>query len=182
MDWEYKLKELSNYDIAFEIRQGYYHISIVFVDGWDVILPDNEDIYVEKRDGKYHYIASTDAIGINDMFASIEQTIKYNKDLEKKLELFKERAAELQEIFSKESYDKLKTLEFVFPPQKKSKKKTTKDKKTTTEKTESVTTAVTKEPNNMVTNVENETQNTSDVEEEKVVVMNDGEYMEELEK
>ena len=29
-DWENKLKELSGYDIGFEIKQGYYHISIVF--------------------------------------------------------------------------------------------------------------------------------------------------------
>jgi hypothetical protein len=181
MDWEYKLKELSNYDITFEIKQGYYHISIDFIDGWDIILPENNDIYVEKRNGKYHYIASTDAIGINDLFKCIEQTINYNKDLEKKLELFKEKTAKLQEIFSKENYEKLKTLEFVFPPQKKTKKKT-KDKKITIEKSENNTTDVTDEINTTVTNAENEQQYTNDVDDEKIVVMNNGEYMEELEK
>ena len=71
MDWEQKLKEMSNYNIAFEIRQGYYHISIVIENGWDVISPENENIYVEKRNGAYHYIASTETTSINDLFKCI---------------------------------------------------------------------------------------------------------------
>lgn len=170
MNWEDKIKELSNYNIAFEIREGYYHISIIFQDGWDVILPESENIYVEKRNGMYHYIASIDTVNLNDIFTCIENTINYNKDLEKKLELFKEKTIELQEIFSYESYDKLKTIEFTFPRQK---KKTKKKKET---KTENI---LEKEKSEEIT--AQPTNKTYDT-EEVVVVMKDGEYLEELEK
>lgn len=170
MNWEDKIKELSNYNIAFEIREGYYHISIIFQDGWDVILPESENIYVEKRNDAYHYIASIDTVNLNDIFACIESTIDYNKDLERKLELFKEKTIELQEIFSNESYDKLKTIEFTFP---KEKKKTKKKKET---KTENI---VEKEKSEEIT--AQPTNKTYDTKEE-VVIMKDGEYLEELEK
>lgn len=180
MDWEYKLKELSNYNIAFEIRQGYYHISIVYQNGWDIIVPENECIYLEKRDNTYHYIASTDSVNINDMFKAIEHTINYNKDLEKKLELFKEKTRELQDLFSKETYDKLKTIEFVFPKQKKTTRKTKQKENVVTEipVSDANNVSVTDKINDTITSIST---NDYDSNEEVVVTMNN-DFLEELER
>ena len=177
MDWENKLKELSNYDVAFEIRQGYYHVSIVFQDGWDVILPENENIYVEKRKGIYHYIASTDAIKVDDIFSAIDNTIEYNLDLEKKLELFKQKTEELQELFSKENYETLKTIEFKLAKRKVKKKKEQDKPK------ENVVTELKETDANTVSVTDNITSVTSkdyDSNEEVVVMNND--FIEELER
>jgi len=169
MEWENKLKELNEYNVAFEIRQGYYHISIVFQDGWDVILPDNKNIYLEKRNGIHHYIASTETISINEMFDCIDNTIQYNKDLERKLILFKEKTKELQDIFSKEDYEKLKTIEFTFPKQKKKQKKM-KIEKTNTTNVETIDASLTTVSEIQIND------------EEEIVTMKEGEYVEELDK
>lgn len=165
MTLEDRLRELSNYDISFEIKNSYYHISLVFDPHWEVIS-DNEYIYVEQRNGVYHYIASIGSVGLEDIFNMVEATIAYNKDLEKKLELFKEKTAELQEIFSKESLEVLTTLEFKFS---KPKKKTVKKKTTKTEETVEKTEETTEVKENETSTVETE-QPISNSEEENVAV------------
>ena len=95
MDWEKRLKELNGYNISFEIRQGYYHIALVYDKGWDILAPDNELIYVQEKDGVYHYIASTDDVKLDEIFGTIDATISYNMDLQKKLILFKQKTEEL---------------------------------------------------------------------------------------
>ena len=181
MDWENKLKELGNYNIAFEIRQGYYHISIMYQDSWDIIMPENENIYLEKRNGAYHYIAATESVSIDNMFECVDNTINYNKDLEKKLELFKQKTAELQELFAKENYERLKTIEFVFPMQKKTRKKTKKEpkKEETIAASDSNTVTVTDNDRLSITTATNDEDYTN---EEVVVTMKEGEFIEELEK
>ena len=84
MEWEKRLKELNGYNISFEIKQGYYHIALTFDDGWNILTPENEFIYVEERNNVYHYIASTDNVKIEDMFNAIDATIDFNMDLQKK--------------------------------------------------------------------------------------------------
>lgn len=133
MDWENRLKELNGYDISFEIKQGYYHIALVYEDGWNVLSPDNEAIYVEERNGIYHYIASTDSVKIEDMFNTIDATIEYNMDLQKKLILFKQKTEELQQLFANEDFETLQTIEFIFG-KKETKKKTPKKTKTDNKK------------------------------------------------
>ena len=118
-DWENRLKELSDYNIGFEIKQGYYHISIVFDEKWEVLEPDNESIYVEKRNGVYHYIAPSDSVTIAEMFKTVDTTIDYNIDLQKKLLLFRKKTEELQEIFANESLEVLETIEFKYGLKKK---------------------------------------------------------------
>lgn len=135
MDWEKRLKELNGYNISFEIKQGYYHIALVFEDGWNILTPDNDSIYVEERNGLYHYIASIDNVKIEDMFNAIDETIEYNMDLQKKLILFKQKTQELQELFATEDYEKLQTIEFTFKKKQEKVSKRTKSKSETKEKT-----------------------------------------------
>ena len=193
MDWEKRLKELNGYDISFEIKQGYYHIGIVYQEGWNVLAPDNEFIYVEERNGVYHYIGSINDIKIEDIFKAIDTTIEYNMDLQKKLILFKQKTDELQQLFANEDYEKLQTLNFVFREEKENKKLTKKsnNKQTTNKKVKTKRTKKTEQP--ITEELEEVTeQNTDKIslnsistaeydDNEEIVTMTDT-YFEELEK
>lgn len=198
MDWEKHLKALSGYDIAFEIKQGYYHVSLKYEKDWNVITPENDCIYVEERNGIYHYIASTDSVTVNDIFKAIDATIEYNQDLQKKLELFKKKTEELRDIFAKENLDVLETIEFKYG------KKTTRrrHKKTPIKNENEVVKNVNNElksseeenddklnmkenqdnnSNTPLTAEEQNVQSNEIIEDDEIVPMDD-EYMEELER
>lgn len=195
-DWENRLKELSGYDIGFEIKQGYYHISIVFDEKWEILEPDNESIYVEKRNGVYHYIAPADSVTIAEMFKTVDATIDYNMDLQRKLLLFKKKTEELQEIFANESLEVLETIEFKYGLKKKEQQKKKRGRKPKKQEEESK--KLTEEYYNALKelekeedteNKENEVQETKSLNEdngyidndEEVVMAQDG-FFEELER
>lgn len=191
-DWENKLKELSGYDIGFEIKQGYYHISIVFDEDWNILEPDNESIYVEKRNGVYHYIAPADNVTIAEMFKTVDTTIDYNMDLQKKLLLFKKKTEELQEIFANETLEVLETIEFKYGLKKKEqpKKKRGRKPKKEEEESKNLTEKLKeKEEEEVTENKENEIQETETLNEDngyidnedEVVMAQDG-FFEELER
>jgi hypothetical protein len=189
MDWENRLKQLNGYDISFEIKQGYYHIAIVYENGWDILSPENESIYLEERNGVYHYIAAIDSVKIEDIFNVIDATIEYNMDLQKKLILFKEKTEELQTLFANEDLETLQTIQFTFNKQetkkktKKSKTKTEKKEKTS-KKTKGKSKKTEKEETKPTETVTEETsENTTPYydEADEIVTMGDN-YMEELER
>lgn len=193
MDWESRLKELSGYNISFEIKQGYYHVALIYDNGWNVLAPDNEFLYVEERNGVYHYIGSIDDIKIEDIFKAIDATIEYNMDLQKKLLLFKQKTDELQQLFANEDYEKLQTLNFVFIEEKANKKSTKKsnNKQTTNKKVKTKRTKKTEQP--ITEKLEEVTEQNTDKtclnsistadydDNEEIVTMTDT-YIEELEK
>ena len=190
-EWENRLKELSGYDIGFEIKQGYYHISIVFDENWEVLEQDNENIYVEKRNGVYHYIATTDNVTIAEMFKTVDTTIEYNMDLQRKLLLFKKKTEELQEIFAKESLEVLETIEFKYglkqqePPKKKRGRKSKKQE----EESKKLTEELKEKEGEVIENKENEIKEIKPLNDdsgyidtdEEVVMAQDG-FFEELDR
>lgn len=193
MDWESRLKELSGYDVSFEIKQGYYHIALVFDEGWDILMPDNENIYVEQRNGVYHYLGAIDTITIDDLFTAIEQTISYNMDLQRKLILFKQKTEEMQALFSTEDYETLKKLRFTF--EKEHVKKTVKKTATKTEEKEKPAKKTTKktkkekgkpqtEENKKLEDIKEDiTQiETKDYDQEEEIVTMSDEYFQELDR
>lgn len=123
MDLEKKLNEFADYDISFEIKNGFYHISVKYNENWGVLTPENEYIHAEERNGVYHYIGNMSDVTIEEIFNAIDKTVEYNRDLEKKLELFKTYTTELQKLFAEEKYDVLKTLKFQMKKLKSEKKK-----------------------------------------------------------
>ena len=190
MDFEKKLKELSAYNIAFEIKQGYYHVCLVYNSNWNIVESDNENLYIEKRNGICHYIGETNKVTIDEIFASIQSTIDYNIDLEKKLILFRQKTEELQELFSTEDIEKLKTIKFVFEEKEEKKKRGRKPKKEVSIPKETDIKADTAEKTENKEKETEEIPNTHQVEEEirpqineeeDIVIMNEG-YMEELER
>jgi hypothetical protein len=58
----------------------------------------------------------------------IEEIIKFNEQIEKKTQLFKEKTEELKALFSTEPYEKLQTLFFSFGNNKKNNKSKAKKK------------------------------------------------------
>ena len=187
MDLENKLRKLNAFNISFEIKQGYYHIALEFNDGWDVIMPENESIYVQQKNGFYHYIALIDNVKLEDIFSAIDNTIDYNIDLEKKLQLFKQKTEELQKIFANEDYETLQTLEFKLGEKQELKKiikrakTTTKDKtpkKTRTKKTSKKEEKQLEEIKENLTKIESVDYD----KEEEVVTMSNNGFIEELER
>lgn len=182
MDWENRLKELNGYNISFEIKQGYYHVALVYENGWSVLTPDNQSIYVEERNGVYHYIASIDDVKIEDIFNSIDSTIEYNMDLQKKLILFKQKTQELQELFANEDYETLQTITFEINRKEESKKitKKTKPKTEKKEKTTKKSKPNSKKPEETTEQpIEN---SVPDYDANDEIIMMGDNYMEELEK
>lgn len=190
MDWENRLRKLNGHDVSFEIKQGYYHIALKYDEGWSVLDSDNENIYIQEKNGFYHYIASTDNVKMEDLFNLIDATIEYNLDLQKKLILFKEKTEELQEIFSNEDYETLKTIEFKITKKEAKKKTVKKTKKKIQEKTKKNTVkkrqkTETKESKDtteeIIENNLNQIETTDYDKNDDVVVMSN-DYFEELER
>lgn len=137
MNLEKKLNEFAKYDIYFEIyKKEYYHVSVKFEDGWTVVEPENEYIHVEQRNDTYHYMGKIGSVSMEDIFNAIDETVKFNKDLEMKVELFRKYTKELEQLFSTEKYEVLKTLTFNL--RKPKKKQIKKEKETTDNKEEEV--------------------------------------------
>ena len=177
-DLEKRLKELSGYNIGFEIKQGYYHISIVFDENWNVLESYNESIYIEERNGMYHYIASVDSVTIADMFKIVDMTIDYNIDLQKKMLLFKKKTEELQNIFANETLEVLETIEFKYGlnQQEQPKKKRGRKPKKQMEESKKLTEDL-KETEEVIENKENEIQETKPLNEDSGYIDNDDEVV-----
>ena len=130
-----RLIELAEYGIGFNMHDGNFLVNITYKDGWSVIKPSDESIsfmHDSKRTNTYYYSApiTTD---IAHIFEAIDETITYNKEMEEKVQLFKERVEELQELFAKLPLSMVRKLTFTVPEdseeiKKQPKKKTTRKK------------------------------------------------------
>lgn len=138
MDLQEKLIELSEYGVSFNVASGNFVIKIKYNSNWTIIQPDGNEIAFyrdENDDSVYYYVASV-TTSIDKIFFAIDETIEYNRELELKVELFKEKMSELQEIFAQEPLDVLRTLEFKL--KKKKKKEKTKKEKVVNEKEDDI--------------------------------------------
>lgn len=125
-----RVKALQDFRPNIEFRDGAFVMRIHFNKAWKILLPDDPEkvAYLgDENEPDLHWYAS--AIDDSDLvFDLIEQTIEVNKEMEKKITLYREKVKELQELFlSDMPYNKLTTLTFTFPSQKKAKKKASKE-------------------------------------------------------
>lgn len=120
--------ELSSYSVGCRIMDGYIIINITYDAEWSIIPPHNEKIEFAQKDGKTYYAAPIQEVSFDEVFNSIKETIDYNIDLQKKLDLYRLKVNELQEIFANENLDTLASISFEFG-KKKDKRKYTKKKK-----------------------------------------------------
>ena len=114
MDLQERLIELSEYGANLNVANGNFVIKIKYDSKWSIIQPDGDEIafYRDENDSSVYYYVAPVSISIDKIFAAIDETIDYNKELEQKVVLFKQKMEELQDIFAKESLEVLNTLEF----------------------------------------------------------------------
>lgn len=109
------LESLQPYVIGIRYLQGTTLVDVVLTEGWT--LPEDSKITRTKGDESmnYHMIHSdASGIGLDELLAYVDKTIKMNLDREKKHELLKIKVNELKEIFKKNPLNKLQRLKFTF--------------------------------------------------------------------
>lgn len=117
------LKEFAPYNIDIKIMQGWLIVGMTYKKSWQILKPLNELIEQRENDDRIYYCAPMNQVDADDVFNSIRDTINYNIDMEKKVELFQAKVNELQNIFSELDYEELVTVEFKYKKKKKTNKK-----------------------------------------------------------
>lgn len=117
------LKEFAPYNIDIKIMQGWLIVGMTYKKSWQILKPLNELIEQRENDDRIYYCAPMNQVDADDVFNSIRDTINYNIDMEKKVELFQTKVNELQNIFSELDYEELVTVEFKYKKKKKTNKK-----------------------------------------------------------
>ena len=116
----------------------YYMVTLTFGKKWAVQMPKEQHeqkVMCAKinEDGTYCYMTEVQN-GLGIVFSSIDETIQYNEELEKKIELLKVKAEELKELFAAKNYDELTRLKFVIETSQKSSAVKTKRQSSTDKK------------------------------------------------
>ena len=113
------LKEFAPYNIDIKMIQGWLIVGMTYKKSWQILKPLNELIEQRENDDRIYYCAPMNQVDADDVFNSIRDTINYNIDMEKKVELFQVKVNELQNIFSELDYEELVTIEFKYKKKKK---------------------------------------------------------------
>ncbi|MBP5725204.1 MAG: hypothetical protein J6X18_16725 [Bacteroidales bacterium] len=123
MEFSEKMMEYAKYGFSlkksFAEGREYYMVYMCYGTKWKALEPiehecSEQNVVCAKvdKDGTYCYMSEV-SNGIKPIFDVIDETIRYNEELEKKVELLKEKAEELKELFATRSYAELLGLEFV---------------------------------------------------------------------
>ncbi len=133
VDFTERIKNLEEYNPEFIFKEGAFRLSVQFKKNWKPILPEDKDVVGYKYDETINrHLYASMIEDIEKIFDLIDETVSVNKEMEKKVSLYKEKVKELQELFLSDiPYEKLAYLKFVFEEQKKGNKK--KKKATLTE-------------------------------------------------
>lgn len=109
------LDSLQPYVIGIRYLEGLPLIDTVFKEGWTV--PDDPKITKVKGDEgmNYYMIYSENKnIGIDELLAFVDRTIKLNLEREKKHDLLRVKVEELKRLFKEAPLSKLNRLKFTF--------------------------------------------------------------------
>jgi len=109
------LDSLQPYVIGIRYLEGTPLVDAVFKEGWTV--PDEQNIRKAKGNEEMNYymiFSEAEGVGLDELLAYVERTIKLNQEREKKHDLLREKVNELKEIFKKNSLAKLTRLKFTF--------------------------------------------------------------------
>ena len=122
-----QLIRLSSYKINFNIYEGTVIISLEYPKDWTVLEINSSDIQTTSENGRQFYWVPLQ-MDVEKVFELIDETIEYNKDIEAKSELFKQKIDEMRKIFLEEDLQTLRTMEFKIKKKKLPKKKVTEEK------------------------------------------------------
>ena len=93
-----QLIRLSSYKINFNIYEGTVIISLEYPKDWTVLEINSSDIQTTSENGRQFYWVPLQ-MDVEKVFELIDETIEYNKDIEAKSELFKQKIDEMRKIF-----------------------------------------------------------------------------------
>lgn len=115
MNIQKTLDSLQPYVIGIRYLEGTPLVDVVFKEGWNV--PEDAKIKKIKGNDDMNYfmlLSEIPGVGLDELLAFVDKTIKLNIEREKKHDLLKVKFNELKEVFKKSSLDKLKNLKFTF--------------------------------------------------------------------
>jgi hypothetical protein len=110
------LDALQPYVIGIRYLDGLVAVDTVFKEGW--VVPD--DKLVKKQKGPdetinyYMLFSDSPNVGLDEILAYVDKTIKLNLEKEKKYDLLRAKVDELKILFSKNTFVKLQKLKFTF--------------------------------------------------------------------
>lgn len=108
--------EYAVYNLSMRIEDGYYIVTLHYPQKWKGIAPDEGStvrVVNDDSDRTVFYYMTEVENGVDEIFNLVDETISYNKELELKAALIKEKVKELEELFISEPYDRLLLLKFV---------------------------------------------------------------------
>lgn len=112
-----RIKNLQPYFLGIEIKENLYIMRIALPNKWSAYNSDDERIKATKSDtnkNEWFYYADVNEADLNEIFDLVEDTIRTNESVTKKIELMRVRMGELKELFQKESLERLMSLKFTF--------------------------------------------------------------------
>lgn len=107
------LDALQPYVIGIRYHDSVPLVDVIFKEGW--VLPESSTVKKAKGDEGMNYymvFSDVDNVGLDDLLAYVEKTIKLNLEREKKHELLKVKVNELKELFKKTTLSQLSRLRF----------------------------------------------------------------------
>ena len=118
MEIQDRIKKLSTCFKQLVVEQGSEgltaYIVALFPDGWTIqpdVISEEYGVKVYKKES-YYYFLLDDNGDFDNLFTSVEYTVKLNETLEEKRALFKKKANELKQLFASGDIEELKTLSF----------------------------------------------------------------------
>jgi hypothetical protein len=113
-----ELKDIFNYLVTVRVLKTYLSIDVEFPIGWKIPkkfvqedkIMENEKMNKDKR--FFSFVSEFDEEALNTTLKSIKSIISYNKEIELKEKLLKQKIDELKKIFESEHLDSLQNLKF----------------------------------------------------------------------
>ena len=110
-----KVKELDPHVLSIRFTNGITVVDCAFDEAW--AMPKSDSVGYEKTPEKPNYrmlYPLNEKVGLEEMLDYVRYVMKVNKEREEKIRLLKIKMNELKTIFSKNSLEKCKKLEFKF--------------------------------------------------------------------
>lgn len=112
-----RINSIKEYFVGFNIAENVAYVKVIFPEKWSVtsneILESNFKVNcVSDNDGGIYFYSDMNN-GITNLFDAIDFTIDFNKDMERKSQLFLDKLEQLKSLFSTLSLEELSTLDFV---------------------------------------------------------------------
>jgi cysteinyl-tRNA synthetase len=113
-----ELKDIFNFLVTVRVLKSYLSIDVEFPIGWKIPkkfvqedkIMENEKMNKDKR--FFSFVSEFDEEALNTTLKSIKSIISYNKEIELKEKLLKQKIDELKKIFESEHLDSLQNLKF----------------------------------------------------------------------